>query len=195
MSSRISVHDDDRHRDDITSVQLVVSLLFWGLLLIAGVLYGAVSLAPKLLIHSELDARYRKAQSQLVGLEQRVTELRDITQALENDPRILQELARIDLDAAGPDEERIMLPAELTLQSRVTELPSNAPDVTRVWYLPILRAFAENRRLRLTSLLSAATLVIIAFRFLHPSQSTQIRSGWNSVRGFTSGVTGRYRRD
>jgi|AP95_1055475.scaffolds.fasta_scaffold123903_1 hypothetical protein len=193
MTSPTSTRDDDRHQDDMTSVQLVVSLLFWGLLLLAGVLYGAVSLAPKLLINAELDTRYRKVQSQLVGLEQRVTELRYITLALENDPRILQELARIDLDAASPDEERIHLPAELTLQSRVTDFRSNAPEVTRAWYLPILRAFAENERLRLTSLLSAAALVIIAFLFLHPSQATQVRSGWDSVSEFTSGVTGRYR--
>ncbi len=193
MTSPAFIRDDRQHQDDMTSVQLVVSLLFWGLLLLAGVMYGAVSLAPKLLSNAELDARYLKVQSQLVGLEQRVTELRHITLALENDPRILQELARIDLDAASPDEERIQLPAELTLQSRVTEFRSSAPEVTRAWYLPILRAFAENQRLRLTSLLSAAALVMIAFLFLHPSQATQVRSGWNSVRRLTSCVTGRYR--
>lgn len=184
-----------RHQGDITSVQLVVSLLFWVLLLGAALLYGAVSLSPKLLIHSELDGRYLKTQTQLVGLEQRVTELRHVTQALEHDPRVLQELARIDLDASKPDEERIPLPAELTLQSRVNDHPPVAPEVTRAWYLPILRAFVENQRLRRTSLLCSAMLVLIAFVFLHPSQATQLQSGWKSVCETTSIVTGRYRRN
>lgn len=182
-----------RTSSDISSVQLVVSLLFWTLLLLAAVLYGAVSLSPKLLTWSDLRGDYLKTQTQLVGLEQRVAELRHITQALENDPRILQELARVDLDAAGADEERIQLPAELTLQSRVNA-DTNVPVVTRAWYLPIVRAFVENQRLRQTSLISAAALVLIAFVFLHPSQAPQLQSGWQSVRDFYSVATARYRR-
>ena len=179
--------------DNISTVQLVVSLLFWTLLLIAATLYGAVALSPKLLIWSELHADYVKTQTQLVSLEQRVTELRDVTQALENDPRILQELARVDLDAAAADEERIELPVELTLQSRLSA-ERNIPEVTRVWYLPIVRVFVENERLRTTSLLSASALVLIAFVFLHPSQAPQLQSGWQSVRQFCSAATSRYRK-
>lgn len=180
-------------RDDISTVQLVVSLLFWSLLLIAATLYGAVSLSPKLLTWTELHTDYVKTQTQLVSLEQRVTELRDITQALENDPRILQELARVDLDAAAADEERIELPVELTLQSRMSA-ETTQPAVTRSWYLPIVRAFVENQHLRQTSLWSAAALVLIAFVFLHPSQAPQLQSGWNSVKSFCSVATSRYRK-
>jgi len=193
MQTRTHTTTPGADDQDITTLQWVVSLLFWCQLLIAAVLYGAVSLSPKLAVHVELRNDYLKTQSQLVYLQQQVTELQKVTDSLTNDPRLLQELVRVELNADRPGEERMPVRRDLALQSRITQKRSHAPDVTRAWYVPLLSAFAGNQRLRHASLLAAASLVLIAFAFFHPSQAKQFNTGWNAIREGTSVVVARYR--
>jgi len=172
----------------------VVSLLFWGQLLLAAALYASVALSPKLMSYVGLRTEYTRSQSQLVLLEQQVNELQQVTEALQNDPRVLRELARIDLDAVRPGEERIPLQNELMLQSRVVPRRIHEPEVTRTWYQPALEAFATNSRLRTGFLLAAASLILISFTFFHPSQAAVFSSGWKSMSRTAGTVGTRYRR-
>lgn len=176
-----------------STLQWLVSFLSWAMILTATALYAAVSLAPKLVNWSELRSEYRRTQSQLVYLEQQVSDVEKIVQTLEEKPELLEELARVDLDTVKSDEERIPVGAELTLQSRVTMQRNYEPDVTRAWYVPILSAFATNTRLRTVSLIVAAALVVISFTFFHPSQAQSFSSGWKSIREGAAFVASRYR--
>ena len=175
------------------TLQWITAFLFWGQLLIAVGLYAAVSLSPKLLVHSKLETDFLKTQSQLVNLEQQVDELKKVVTALENDPRIIQELARIEIDAVRPGEERISLSSDLTLQSRLTQKRSHATEFTRAWYQPLLSIFAEDHQLRTTSLAVAAALVLISFTFFQPSDSATFSFGWSALRGGASALASRYR--
>jgi cell division protein FtsB len=177
---------------DPSTLEWIVSLFFWGQMTIAASLYGLVSLAPKLTAFVELQNEHLKTQTQLVSLENHIHELEKVVVSLEDDPRVIEELARLDLDAARPDETRIPLEGGVTLQSRLGR-SIHVPDVGRAWYQPLLRAFAENTSLRATSLGVAAALVVISFTFFHPSQARSFHSGWRNLRaGFTACVA-RYR--
>ncbi|MBC8289765.1 MAG: septum formation initiator family protein [Planctomycetes bacterium] len=178
--------------DDHSTLEWIVSLLFWSQMLVAASLYGLVALSPKLASYVELQGEHLKRQTQLVSLENHIHELEKVVESLNDDPRIMEELARLDLDAARPDEKRIPLEGGVTLQSRLGQTV-HVPDVGRVWYEPFLKAFAENTSLRVTSLAVAAVLVVISFTFFHPSQARSFHSGWKNLRaGFSACVT-RYR--
>jgi len=174
-------------------VQWVVSFLFWGQLLLAGALYGAVALAPKIARHVELQREFDTNQVQLVQLEQKVEELKKVTESLQRDPWLLEEIARIDLDAIRPGEERSLLQEELTLQSRIGSRAESLPVDSVAWYSPALSAFAANHRLRRVSLLVAGALVIAAFTFFQPSQVERFQTGWTSTCETGLALLARYR--
>jgi len=177
---------------DHSTLEWIVSLLFWSQLLIAASLYGLVALSPKLLSYINLQGEHLKRQSQLVSLENHISELEKVVDSLHDDPRVMEELARLDLDAARPDEKRIPLEGGVTLQSRLGQTV-HVPDVGRAWYEPFLRAFAEHTSLRVTSLAVAAALVVISFTFFHPAQARSLHSGWRNLRsGLAAGIA-RYR--
>lgn len=178
---------------EMSTLQWVVSFLFWGQLLLAGGLYGAVALAPKLSNYVHLRGEFHTNQVQLVQLEETVEELKKVTEALESDPDLLEELARIDLDATRPGEERIPLQNELTLQSRIKNNTRAVSPETDEWYSPLLTAYATDHRLRRVSLLVAASLVIAAFTFFQPSQVNRFSTGLTSIRESGSSLTARYR--
>ncbi|MFT5093966.1 MAG: FtsB family cell division protein [Planctomycetales bacterium] len=193
----------DRNRDQLSQranaaqheqslLQWFVSFLFWGQLMVAGVLYGSVAMAPKLSTYVELDDEYVTAQTELVQLERQVFELRKITESLEQDPGLLEELARIDLDATRPGEEQIPLQDDLTLQSRITKRYAATSQSTEQWYSPFLIAFATDHQLRTMSLFVAAGLVLVAFTFFQPSQAVRFSVGWKNLRDGTSTMLARY---
>ncbi|MDA0590375.1 MAG: septum formation initiator family protein [Planctomycetota bacterium] len=178
--------------DDHSALEWVVSLLFWGQMIAAASLYGVVALAPKLTVFVELQNDHLRTQTQLVSLENHIHELEKVVVALQDDPRVIEELARLDLDASRPDETRIPLEGGETLQSRLGQT-MHVPDVGRAWYQPLLQAFAENTSLRVTSLGVAAALVVISFTFFHPSQARSFHSGWRNLRAAFAACAARYR--
>lgn len=182
---------DSQHETSL--LQWFVSFLFWGQLLAAGTLYGSVAMAPKLATYVELDDEYVTAQTELVRLERQVFELRKITESLEQDPELLEELARIDLDAVRPGEKQIPLKDNLTIQSRIAAHVAVEAQSTAQWYSPLLDAFATDHELRTLALLIAGGLVLVAFTFFQPSQTDRFGSGWNSDQDGTSTLFTRYR--
>jgi cell division protein FtsB len=178
--------------DDHSTLEWIVSLLFWGQMVVAASLYGVVALAPKLTAFVELQNKHLKTQTQLVSLENHIHELEKVVVSLQDDPRVIEELARLDLDAARPDETRIPLEGGVTLQSRLGQ-SMHVPDVGRAWYQPLLQAFAEHTSLRVTSLAVAAALVVISFTFFHPSQARSFHSGWRNLRAACAACVARYR--
>ncbi|MEX0700985.1 MAG: hypothetical protein WD069_02710 [Planctomycetales bacterium] len=163
----------------------IASVLFWLCLLAAVALYGSVALAPKYLEHLELRGAHHAGQVRLVAIERQVRTLEKVAQALETDPAFIAELARIDLDAGDPAEERIAVAP----QHRLDAPPAAAaplPAATLPWHAPFVREFAESRALRRTLLVSAAAIVLAAFTLLHESRQGGRPFAW---------LGDRYRRD
>jgi cell division protein FtsB len=181
---------DSQHEPSL--LQWFVSFLFWGQLMAAGILYGSVAMAPKLATYVELDDEYVTAQTELVQLERQVFELRKITESLEQDPGLLEELARIDLDATRPGEEQIPLQDHLTLQSRIKRPFTAQSQSSEQWYSPLLTALSTDHQLRSMTLFVAASLVLVAFTFFQPSQAVRFSTGWKNLRDGTSAMLSRY---
>jgi len=175
-----------------STFEWTVSLMFWGQMIVAASLYCAVALSPKMTSLVQLQKGHLQTQAQLVALENHIHELEKVIDSLQNDPRVIEELARMDLNAARPDEKRITLDDGVTLQSRLSR-PTHVPDVGRAWHEPLLFEFARNRNLRVTSLAVAAALVVISFTFFHPSQARSFHWGWRNLQVTFSACAARYR--
>lgn len=183
---------ESRPAEPRRAMEWISSLLFWFQLLLAVALYAAVSLAPKLNVMVKLQTEFLKTQSQLVSLENQVSEMQKVVKALESDPRILKQLARLEWDAARPGEERIELSPDLTLQRRITQQREHSPEISRAWYMPLLTTFAENRQLRTTCLSVAAALVLISFTFFLPGELPETEGSPRNLRGLISAIFRRY---
>ncbi len=139
------------------------SLTFWLMLLLAAVAYGLVALSPKLLTFVRLRHDYQSAQVRLVVLEYEVTDLEQVVDALERDPEFIRKLANVDFGAHRPGEDRIPVDASLQLNVRDNAPVFALPADSLPWYSAILEAFAMNSRLRGTTLLTSAVVVVLAF--------------------------------
>jgi cell division protein FtsB len=145
----------------------VTSLAFWLCLFTSAVLYGTVSLAPKLVAYFNLNRDYQANRWKLFSVEKQVDRLAKVIEAQTNDPAFLREQARSAFDVAAPDEQRIPVDSHLRLNIETggTELP--APPRSIAWYAPILGLVASSRVLGDAMLGMAAVLVLYAFGRLY----------------------------
>ncbi len=161
-------------------------------LLCAAGLYASVALAPKLLMYLTLKNQYYGTQVRLVSLEQEVSDLHKVVEALENEPDFAAQLARVDFDAARPGDERISVDSNLTLDSRMNDASVAIPVSTLPWYGPFLKVLAQNGKLRTLIMVLSAGLIIVAFTFVHESQADQLRTSAGTVRGGFGWLANRY---
>jgi len=186
----MSMSPSTSERDDWT-----MSLAFWGTLLVAGILFAAVSLAPKLKTLGDLREEYAANQRRLVALERQADELERVAEALEHDPAFAAELAKVEFAAGRPGRERIVVPADLRLGAETA--PSPVPSATPVRSpLPafVLEPLATHGGLRMTLLATAATLVLVAFLVLHEEQAATVRAVLVRGRHLFTRVRDRYRK-
>lgn len=167
--------------------------MFWLSLLSAAALYGGVALAPKLLTALNLEYRYATAQVRLVALERQVKYLEKVAQALEHDPGFAAELARLDLDAVRPGDERISVPADLHLPPP-PEVWRDLPVIQPPRCLRLLEVLAGNMRLRMTLLVTAAVLVLGAFAWPHEPESLTLGRAAGLVGAAFGRLAARYRK-
>jgi hypothetical protein len=178
----------------------MVSLAFWLGLFVAVGLYGAVSLSPKLLAMQKQRREYVGNQVELVRMESRVGYLKRVANVMEHDPEFANELARVEFDVSRPGDERIPVDRELTMAAYPSE-KGETPVVSPPIYEPMVRMFAENTDVRRWSLISACVIVIVAFTFLHESQTENLQrvavgvgQFTNSAKNGVGGVFNRYRK-
>lgn len=171
----------------------IVAALFWIALLVAGGMYAAVALSPKLVAYFNLRNDHYRTQVKLVTLQRRVTYLKRVMQALENDPEFAAEQARVELGAGRPGDERIEVDSRWHFSPDSEFDPSAFRKNILPWYLPILKVLATNEPIRRGLLIAAACLSLFAFTFLQESQTPQwlacartMKSGWQRA-------TSRYR--
>lgn len=172
----------------------IVSLAFWGALATAAGAYAAVALSPKLLVHAELASRHRENQLRLVRMERRARYLDRVVEALREDPEFAAELARLDFAAAGADDERLPVEAELMLDGRLSapgESVASEPSLPA--YAEAIRPLAERPRLRAGLLAGAAALVLFAFTFLHERDASRLQNAAARTGGLASALGRRYR--
>ena len=152
----------------------ILSALFWPALLFAAGLYGVVALSPKLQTYLKKRKAWHDRQERLVALERRVHYLQRVAKALEHDPEFKAEVARIELDASRPGDERLPVDSDLTLEA--VNVPNSRPrGDEEPAYLFVIQQCAENKPLRQLLLGGAVLTVLFGFTYLHESQIGRIR--------------------
>ncbi|MFN0051167.1 MAG: septum formation initiator family protein [Planctomycetales bacterium] len=146
------------------------SVVFWTCLFVAGGLYGAVVLSPKLLAHAALQAQFSSNQWRLVELERQVERLEAVVAAQRNDPSFIREQARSDFSVSAPDEQRIPVESHLTLRiGQVRTERTSSPPASPL-PIPLLKWITESRKTSNLLLCTAALLVVGAFTLLPPTK-------------------------
>jgi len=151
------------------------AVAFWLCLFVAGLLFAAAYLSPKLLTHARLSSRRFDNHEQLVTLSQHCEHLEVVQQALESDPGMKAELARIEFDAVDPAEQRIAVGAGLTLNAIAAAPIPKPPGTSLAWYAPMLEFLVDNPQYAHCMLLIAAVLVVYGFIGLQPPLSLRER--------------------
>jgi len=145
----------------------VISLAFWLSLLLSASCFAAVALAPKLLDAVTTDAEYQQNQTLLVALEQQVSYLERVRDALENDREFAAELARVDFDVARAGDERIAVDPAMSLDAAPSVSSSVNAGRQLYAYVPLLELLARDQAVRTALLILAAIVTLAAFTFLH----------------------------
>jgi hypothetical protein len=179
---------------DDSQSSAVISVVFWCSLVVAVGLFSLVAFAPKWLAHVELWNRRQANQVRLVTLERQVHDLGKVVHSLETDAEFAAQLARIDFDASRPGDERIAVSADHALDARTAPMAFARPAVSLPWYAPLLRLFAFNRTIRYGMLAIAAAIAILAFTFLHESQTAPLTRAVGTSQSLLTRVVERYRR-
>ncbi len=146
---------------------LVLSLGFWGCLFAAAVLFGCVSLAPRLVERAGLERNFADRQGELLTLQGEVARLDRVATGLRDDVSFAAMVARHELQQPAGTVWRLPVQGGLHYDPRV--LPPEPVDVTyhEPWYLPILVSLAERPERRLRWSLLASALLMFGFVFLH----------------------------
>jgi cell division protein FtsB len=141
------------------------SISFWLCLLIAAVLFGAVSLAPRVRDFIRLDHAVRQNQWELVRIEDRIEQLEGIARSLRDDTEFVSRLAQADLRAQEPNVQQIPVDEHLVLRPTTGDGGPPPPAMSLPIYLPILDTLADNRDVGNALLAVAAASVIFAFTY------------------------------
>ena len=185
VSPSYSAHE---HLPDTIS-GLAISLLFWLCMVVSAILFGMVSLSPKLLVYLQLRSQFDANQRKLVALETQADQLQRVIDAMQTDKEFAAELTRIEFDAARPDEEVIPVDFPLKRDARFVETPILQITAEHVWYESAVKNLASDSKLRTSLLGAAAMLVVASFTLLQPaglstgSKGTRhSKSAWQNLR-------------
>ena len=173
---------------------LVISLLFWLCMIVSGVLFGVVSLSPKLLVYLQLRSQFDMNQRKLVALENQADQLQRVIDAMQHDKEFAAELTRIEFDAARPDEEVIPVDFPLKREARAVETPLPEIMTEHVWYEPVVKHLASDSKLRTSLLGAAAMLVVASFTLLQPAGLSPAPKGTHQSRSTWQNLRNRYSR-
>ncbi len=146
----------------------IQSVAVWLCLFVAAALYAAAYLSPKLLSYAQLRSTHHDNRAELITLQQHCEHLKLVETALDGDPTIKAELARIEFDKVDPGEQRIRVGNGLTLNA-IAAPPLKPPAGSALpWYTPALEFLNGNRSYTSGLLLAAAILVAVGFLGVRP---------------------------
>jgi hypothetical protein len=138
------------------------SLLGWSSILLAGLVYAVLTLAPRIVVRDELIRQQSASAVRLEQLHEQTRQMDEIVAAIESDPKILDELARSEWRVETDAEETIAV--DSTLQTNLFSLERQPrvevakPPAYVVW----LQAVGSDESLRGKLMLAAIALCLVA---------------------------------
>lgn len=168
---------------------------FWAALLLAAAVYAVVALSPGLLQWFQLREQYHQNASQLLQLEQDVSQLERIRDSLEQDPGFREQQSESgstldrELQRIGGEQSGFRSAHGTSAEARQVFGPGGAE---------LLQAVGRDDGLRRWLLWAAALIVLLAFTFLNPAGGSVLlhvlRSPAKMMQSFSRRYAGASRR-
>ena len=144
-----------------------MSVGFWGCLVAAAGLFGAVSLSPRVVEREGLERDYAARQSELLTLQREVAQLERVAARLVENSTLTAAVARHELQRSPVGVRTLAVPERLRHDPRdAAPVPIDVTYDEPV-YLPVLQSLAASPERRLRWSLLAAGLLTFGFAFLH----------------------------
>lgn len=145
----------------------VLSIGFWGSLIVASTLFAIVVLSPRVVAYVALDREFYETQRGLIALQQQVRQLERVEQGMRHDSRFVAEVARQELDSTHPHDLLLSVSPELKFDAFRPQTAPQLPVYQEAWYVQHFRTVQQDTVLRQRLCLFAAGLLIFGFVLLH----------------------------
>lgn len=168
-----------------------ISVAFWFTLLTAALMYGAVSLSPKLADWMSVRQQHAANAMRLQEMEDEADYLERVASALKNDPEFAQRLVHATQSGnAQHNASPVSDPATFGGTSATALAPN---PLVRPAVAEIVVHLATHRRHRTYLLSIAAGLTILAFTLLNDSGAGFIRPAIQTLQRIATFAISRYR--
>ncbi len=163
----------ENHDGGESPLSLIWSFAFWCCLFSAAVLYGMLSLAPRMVMHEHLLRQYESRQQELVDLQKKVHDLERQVLDLERDPKFAEEFVRMEL--LEPRPERFLIEYDGPLEQEMVRV-SQSVSGSVFWprsVFALAEELSRSPRMRRDWSMASAALVVFAFLFLSNPEGTR----------------------
>ncbi|MEP3480953.1 MAG: hypothetical protein ABJZ55_17025 [Fuerstiella sp.] len=171
----------------------LVSLSFWGTLLVAAAIYASVALAPKFCVWNRVRLQQHQNAERLATLESEVGYLERVEKALATDPEFR---SRASGSSTKTDSKSELIPVSgnLLFGNHAVPIETSPQLATIPLYHSLAELLATDRSLR-TSLLALTTfLALFAFAILNDAGTDLVVAGKNAAQSTVSWPFRRYMR-
>jgi hypothetical protein len=170
-----------------------MSVSFWLTLTVAGIMYAAVSLSPKLAAWINVRQQYVTNATRLTQLEDEVDYLERVAEALKTDPEFAKRLIRANQNPGSHDTEFIPVSKGLLFGGAETK-EYTVPEVVRPAFAKVVFHLASHEQHRTWLLAGSAGLTLLAFTLLNDAGIGIVQSAWATLCQFFGWLTARYRK-
>ncbi|MFO1002635.1 MAG: hypothetical protein U0936_20080 [Planctomycetaceae bacterium] len=170
-----------------------MSVSFWLTLTVAGIMYAAVALSPKLAAWINVRQQYVANATRLTQLEDEVDYLERVAEALKTDPEFAKRLIRTNQNPEAQKAEFIPVSKGLLFGGAETK-KYTAPEVVRPAFANVVFHLASHEKHRTWLLAGSAGLTLLAFTLLNDAGIGIVQSALAAICQFLRWLTARYRK-
>ena len=171
----------------------LVSLSFWGTLLVAAAIYGSVALSPKFCVWNRVRLEQQRNAERLTVLETEVGYLERVEQALATDPEFRRQASGAN-SKTDSRSELIPVSGNLLFGNQVAPIET-APQLASIpRYHVLAEQLATDRALRNSLLILTALLTFFAFAILNDAGTSLVVAGKQTLQSAVSWPFQRYRK-
>lgn len=171
----------------------LMSVSFWLTLTVAGILYAAVALSPKLAAWINVRQQYVSNATKLAQLEDEVDYLERVAEALKTDPEFAKRLIRANQNPDSQETEFIPVSKGL-LFGGAERKEYKVPEVVRPAFAKVVFHLASHEQHRTRLLVGSAGLTLLAFTLLNDAGIGIVQSGLAALCQIFGWLTARYRK-
>lgn len=170
-----------------------MSVIFWLTLTLAGIMYAAVALSPKLAAWINVRQQYVTNATRLTQLEDEVDYLERVAEALKTDPEFAKRLIRANQNPGSGEKEYIPVSKGLLFGGAETK-EYTVPEVVRPAFAKVVFHLASHEQHRTWLLVGSAGLTLLAFTLLNDAGIGIVQSGLFAIWQVFTLLTARYRK-